>query len=81
MKTVEEFKSSVEQKRRVLLARIEKDKSILNRYDLYLTDPEKFFKKVVKSKVDYEKKKTKSTPTQTTTETPPKKPSVLDTIF
>ena len=57
--TLDEWKKSLEEKRKITLAKIEKEKSILNRVDLWLTDPDRYFKGVLKSKKKYEKKKSR----------------------
>lgn len=83
MKTIEQFKSEMEKKRRVILARIEKDKSLLNRVDMYLADIEHHFKKVQKSHNKYQNKKTKNSQPTTSTKTDDvkKKTSILDSII
>ena len=68
MKTMEQWKLAIEEKRKITLAKIEKEKAILNRLDLYLSSPDQFFKQVAKSKQKYEKKKAK--PKNLTSENP-----------
>lgn len=67
---IDQWKKNIESKKKNLVAKIEKDKTQLARFEMYLSDPEHYFHRTGKARTKYENKKAKKNPNESL---PPKK--------